>query len=611
MRRISCQLLKSVGAVVCCLFLADSGVTQVLSITEVERSGEDHPIILTQFSRPIVDINSSLVIQIDRDYVRRKAGEIFDSRQPIQSEELEAVTQILAAQAEIMGSFGPCLRSREECETILNSVSARLHALFEFVSERKGLRQRANEIFQTYRSPDRYKHIFALAAEEVERATAALRTAVEEQRVYFRLGGWMRNRSGDLRPIHIPNFDSYSDGEFFEAPRFTSLTSEELRSQLEAAREQADLVNQSGIKAAEGFISRSRVLENRVRDVVLCLSNLLRPEALRALSKKDSDILPEIEDSVASIQVQVQQILDGLGELRDLVNQLDYGADLLVTSGDLIIQGINLIETLKAGLDPLKQTTHFTIGLLESQKFKAELEDDLEDFLNEADTCKTDLDSLINDTATWGLEAYGYYFPRVYGDAMKMALEFGEEVKRFLLDDIPESTELDLRNTGARQNGDEILLRCALEDHVTSSDEAPESVELERRRLVMYQVGWHSTMSVGLVFVDQVTSDSIRLKNTFQAAPSCNLVLKHGSRSSLIYNSFWNVGLGLNFASPDLNLDTTPELGIGFVVTTAKDNLQLGVGRHLLGGNAWYWFFGVRFPAGTISVPGVITSDER
>ena len=126
----------------------------------------------------------------------------------------------------------------------------------------------------------------------------------------------------------------------------------------------------------------------------------------------------------------------------------------------------------------------------------------------------------------------------------------------------------------------------------------------------MFQVEAHAKLSAGLMFISPFDKSIVSFAKQFQAAPSYNFIVEWGSRSSYAYNTFWSVGVGVSIAAPDFNLDSSPEIGYGLVVSTARDYLQLGLGRNF-GVESWYWVFGIHLPVGTVINPARSLSMEK
>jgi hypothetical protein len=189
-------------------------------------------------------------------------------------------------------------------------------------------------------------------------------------------------------------------------------------------------------------------------------------------------------------------------------------------------------------------------------------------------------------------------------------LEFTDQVKQLLIDDVPNYTEVDLRYSGSRKPGDQVFLKAELECENGGASMPSNSVELERRTLTMFQVNAHAKLAAGVIFLSPFQKSKVAFTKQFQAAPSYNFIAKWGSRSSYACNTFWNFGIGMSVAAPDFNLDGTPEIGYGIVLSTANDCLQGGIGRNF-GVETWYWFFGLQLPVGTVINPTTTLSTEK
>ena len=117
----------------------------------------------------------------------------------------------------------------------------------------------------------------------------------------------------------------------------------------------------------------------------------------------------------------------------------------------------------------------------------------------------------------------------------------------------------------------------------------------------MFRIQAHLETVVGLVFADPLGSSQVT--NRFQAGPSYSVLLKHGSRRSILRNRLLLVGLGINVAALDFNHDDTPELEPGGVISFLGDYLQAGIGYNIPRDRG-YWFFGLRLPLPTFTLPG-------
>jgi hypothetical protein len=182
------------------------------------------------------------------------------------------------------------------------------------------------------------------------------------------------------------------------------------------------------------------------------------------------------------------------------------------------------------------------------------------------------------------------------------ALAFGEKVKRFDLDNLPGTTQLDLELTGSRADGDLVAIKVGMErPGIPVQDLEVQSLDL-RRILV------HVETAVGLVFVTrprQPTDGSGKVP--FQAAPAYSAFLKKGWRGSALWNNILRPGIGVSVAAVDFDLNGVPEIGIGGAVTLLRDWLQGGGGFNVFE-RRWYAFVGVGLPLPTFGMTTVSNS---
>jgi hypothetical protein len=188
----------------------------------------------------------------------------------------------------------------------------------------------------------------------------------------------------------------------------------------------------------------------------------------------------------------------------------------------------------------------------------------------------------------------------IYGVQLDIAaLEFGEEVYKLTLSDLPASVELDLINTGIRSDGDRLVLKMIVADK-----NSMQSRTLESREIYLFRILPHVITTVGVVFADPLAETEIQAQ--FQMAPSFNFLFKglgdqKCRRKSVAYNRLFDWGIGLHLAAPDFDKDDVPEIAAGVVVSTLHDYLQGGFAFNIFTGDP-YWFFGLRFPIPSFNI---------
>ena len=593
-------------------FNAPSFGQSILTISEI---GDEQ--LEERSAGSIVDINATLQISINVDSVRLRAAAFTQFELPFDRTALQSVINILNRETAIFDNLTFATADTEE-ESIdkLNAFSSAMSDLLGFIrrSESATLRARANDIYTrffagTSDQESLYRNLFALVSEEIDRLRLEIDRVSGQQQVSFRLGAWIQDRQSS-RPVHIPKFDTYDEGEFFEYPRWVVSISTADRQLFQNYADAADRFHKGGLaslaRLQAEYIRIGEFLG--IEEVDSCLRGLSQQIETFVTSKIDTTIsgLQQTAGTLLNVKNSLDEILDGVRNIGDIAKGLPTDPalppdaallewsnarliDLSANIGTLITELYGLPDRIEAMVAPLG-TLHNEAEILFAP---------VQDCARLVDERLGKVGSLIDAVKTWADAGINRQ--------LETALAFGQEVTRFQIENIPESTELDLRLTGSRSPGDIIFLRATL-GKPSRVNEGESVMELERRRMMMYQVEWHVDMKVGLIFANPKNIEGVILERAFQAAPSYSILLKRGSRKSVLYNRFWDFGIGLNVSAPDFNLDSTPEIGLGLVGSTARDYLQAGFGYDM-GLDVWYWFFGIRLPMAALSLPGAQTSE--
>jgi len=178
-------------------------------------------------------------------------------------------------------------------------------------------------------------------------------------------------------------------------------------------------------------------------------------------------------------------------------------------------------------------------------------------------------------------------------------LQFGEEVLALDIESVPVETQLDLRHTGRREPGDQVVfvMRGGPDDA-----DAGEHETVDSRQFSMFRILGNVSPFVSLAFANPEGATALRAE--FQAAPTYNLVYRWGDRDSAFVNRFLTPGVGLAFSALDFDGDDDLELGIGATAAFFQDWVQVGYGYDL-GTDDEYWFFGFSLPLLDIATAGV------
>lgn len=571
---------------------------QVLTIEEISRDGERHPIDFTQTAYPIVDINSTLKVHMDKNAVRRIADQMKPSKPAVEPARLDAIATILNQEAGLLALLGPSTRSFADRRADLQRFSDGLLTILTFASQQKALSENVNTILGSDLTQEQqYAAVFQLIREETFQLTQEIKRSSAAQTVHFRLGAWLlEDDGGAIRPIHVPQFDNYKEGAFYQVPRFVLPSSEELRRSYAAAVEAAKNYNENGFRSLDGLKEHILSIRDSLQSALMCLRSIAADIQTR------TDRL-EVKNAVRPLVAHTDSLIGMAQQLEGLVRMIIASPEPLKAARGSLNGALQLFKSVESNIESFDVVLSTTIENL--KRISAQVRELAQEAERSGTACLRSLTPLVKDIQEVASLIKQWQALGV-AEQRDVNLQFGNEVNRFLIEDIPESTDIDLRYTGQRSPDDQIYVKAALEDSAVAAGQPAREKEIERRVFTMFQIDWHAQLSVGVVFVSPFQRVFAK---QFQAAPSYSIVARHGSRTSYMYNRFWSVGFGLNATAPDFNLDGTPEVGLGGIVSTMKDYVQLGLGYNFGAAKA-YWFFGVRFPIGAITIPNAAPPEK-
>jgi hypothetical protein len=562
----------------------------------------------------IVDINSKVLIYVNRKVVWEKAVEFAGIKEPKKLlDDISHLTKLLNKEADILVLMKADKGlTKEQREKRLSEFSEKMKDLLVFLMQDETYRDLVNKAFEAEAEADTesfdmaYRQIFALVGKRLRELSQNLENIYSG--INFRMGGWLVRKPAGKNPVHIERFDTMEEGEFYQYPTFTMPTTEEARKKFNEFKNAADRFEEGGFKAllnVEENIKRlNDLMETELKNVVDCWRN--------AITTIRDTIIQEGKDlqfpKTKILQAKVEDLMKIIKDLQDARKKLEESPADLVTHIQVMNDIRELIAILKTTSDYLLDNfADMETEIMENlktltAKAKAILSDQLD---NIHKNCYTGLKNLaegiVNETTSF-LSQFnkGFY---MLDEQAKAALELGDKVDSFMINEIPETGTLDLRRTGARKEGDSIYIKAILEKKPAgdTTENKTKSSVIGEKTLVLYKiVSIH--VKLGMIFADPFNNEGLALTRKFQAAPSYSVLLKIGNRKSLIYNQIIRLSFGLNVAALDFNQDSNYELGLGVVISVFKDYLQFGVGRNMQC-DRWYWFFGIQLPWGSITVP--------
>jgi hypothetical protein len=586
----------------------------MLSIREREPDGDT----LTIGKSGIVDINSTLLIKVDRESVRRLAVARVGSAGAV-SDLLGRLDALIQFRDTALAAVGPALvawnTSAKDNAAIaalhqgLHPTLAIARQVISAAPEGSRLRGRLNAALRQFIDgqsggiEDLYRLVFTVAVDEADALRLERDSILKVAGVFVQVGGWSVTAKGS-RPLHFDGFDENPNLEDFEVERFgigaIALTEEQKR-QLARAGEIARRFNEQG--AAAGLTDLSGGIRSAIGQAVLplidqataCVEQIRTeageviglPGAVPETGKKQVNevALPALQDLRTSIVSLKEKYSAGAGTADQSMAQF-----LIATNEDLTSL-YRKAESAKTALITLQGALAARPGALgatgaEVAKrltgLRARTRDCGDSLQVKLAAARASADALVQNLL--GVR-------QINADI----LAFTDRVLRLDIDHIPEAIEFRLRYAGERRDGDRLLVRALLG---TAGDRAPVREDYE---LTMFRIQLHLETVVGLIFADPLGSSQVT--GRFQAGPSYSILLKRGSRKSTVRNRFLLVGAGLNIAALDFDHDDTPELAVGAVMSLLGDYLQGGIGYNIPRDRG-YWFFGLRLPVPTLTLPG-------
>jgi len=570
-------------------------------ILTVEERDQDGGVDTTTALSAIVDINSKLRIYVDRVALRNGATAALGETpgladlseramrlQAIADSGIEALPRLQQALSDWAAS---ARHDTRDLQTALERVAPSALAIIEIAEGDPILRGRLNAALAT--SLDRsivvqYRAVFEAALEEARLLGVRLDSVLTAGGVYIQMGGWVVGDGGQ-RPLHIPKFDRYPEGERFEVQRFNLklLLSGDLRSRFEQAEQTAASINERGVGGALG-------LQRASPEAILPLLEPL-DSCATVLEGGVQSLTATAEAGIEALQARLEATLSALRGYRAFLAGLQ---ERYAGEGETAVMGPGtfLQSTASDLLELLERTERLTRTISDYSEMLAVAARTGEAFGDARSAAAGCQDQLVRyASAIESLQ--GVFGGSAAAQSINSeALEFGDEVLKLDLQDVPSETEVSLITAGARQSGDVLVLKIAAGNAEQGRN------DLEVAELTMVRVLPHLELAVGLNFADPL--DSTGVTNRFQAAPAYSVLYTWGSRGSMVYNRLLRVGFGVNVAALDFDKDDTPELGVGFVISTFRNFLQAGIGYNIPD-DSGYWFFGLKLPTASFTLPGV------
>lgn len=554
---------------------------QILSVTENHR-GDKRNILIDD--KQIVEINSTLEVHVSKV----KLLEAIESQFPALEQTVELETkliklqQALRNQSTVISILENQLVTADEQKTFFDIMDSFLTEIQSDAYLSKQYEDLSAAFFTSNSFADgnsMESYIFSNLNNDILRIQEELKS-VETSRYQVSVVAFKKDQSGGDR-VHIQNYDTYSNRDYFNVERWVTSLSEEQKQQFEAL---AKIAKENNAKKTELF----KELKNKL------LKEFGSIDCFIGFKTNSVSVIKNIElNDVIPTQVKTK-----IATLKTAINKFETLYKLLKT--DIRQWNIAILFDIKTEIQSViahLKTVNTDFSDLQAQIGQTTIVSKFKPLADEFNTCytkvKTDIEKLQKGIALLFNLQTNYIANRSIGD----------EVLSFSVDNLPETGYVNLKNTGKRQSGDKLLIEMILR-MPSSVEGAPEQIfTLEQREFTMQLIGARSEIAVGLVFANPFGKAGLNLQSNrdFFYAPSASVLLKFGSSKSYFYNEFLDFGVGLNFASPDFNTDGTPEFGAGIITTAFKDIISVGLNYNITLDN-FYWFFGINLP---FNLPGL------
>lgn len=564
---------------------------QLLKMKEITTGGNEYELNPDTAKRnksliryPSVDINSIIKITVDTSLIKQEALKFTAIQTNLPVAQMKGVSDFLSKRLDRIKEINVKGNDIAEKRKALESFSNEIIPIFEILDQldsANSLKIKVNKILiePGLSTTDIYNGIFDLLQDEITSIGAAYKSSIEQNKVFFRLGTSINNT-----PVHLDGFDNYKEGDYYLVPPFITTIPEDQKNDFQKYKELATQANAKGLQTFSGqlqevlnplLVSIKKELQDSISGPLASFEN--------AISKL-ANISTEVKTQLAKNEGKIVNLVASIDLLKAYitdVNQDNYWENL----AKAISKVFSEYTSLKQSLNDL--VSYKTEELLPA--FNLALADLKKGYEEGKLLVDRQIDALHHFVDSNFLQQIGIT-KKIDESLQKLA----KEVIELPLDNIPtKAAVLDLKRTVVRKNGDRLYFKAVL-TKAASDNGKQEERTIDYTSICLYQIGLHNSIQATMILVDNL-SDKFKSEKQFQFAPSYSVLFKKGSRKCSFYNDFLDFGLGVNVATLDFNKDDNPEVGLGLVVSSFKDYLQVGCGRNF-GVDQNYWFFGIRLP---------------
>lgn len=564
---------------------------QLMKITETSAKPE---ITLNLATEPIVDINAALKIEMFKDRLTDSISQNQNTN-PELTAKLKALLYILQSQQEILKLLTPPTTGDTSNLKNLTLYSKLMTNFYTNLMEYPDLRQEVDTLFreavQKRRNhtldhtiyPTLQSYVIKNLSSITDKISADIQNSPGLSKINIQVVAFLTTKTASDERVHIENFDNYSEGEFYNVPRWvTTFSQDDVNQFNQISQISKDLNSQISTK----FSSISKLIPDSLNSYI-CFSNLLSD-----LQKRVTALTGQAANELASFtngtEKQVEDIYKAMQAFQQLKN--NQSGNPLQQFNQVSTQFLNLANDLPNEIATLKNQLSAT-----ATKTFPEI-----DTINaELNNCMAVLKSDVSIVSSVYNIAGNLLQP--FQSTANTAQKVIGNVFSFNIDKLPKVGYIDLRKTGKRENGDELVMKVIYQTEDDIAKNQPGQT-LDKVTIKLQQINFYSQTNISVILTSPIGNNSnVTLKNKFQFAPAGSLLLKLGSRNSSLWNSI-SPGLGLILSTPDFNLDGTPDISYGLVMTLFQNILSIGLSYNTTTSSP-FWFFGVSLPFANLGVP--------
>ncbi len=565
---------------------------QILSIVENNR-GKKLDISINDAQ--IVDINGNLEVSISKDaLIERIRNDYpqFSNKVDLQSK-INALEKALVDQAKLLELLEQNAMNKADKEAFYTGILSFIAA----VKADPDLRTEANALVLDWAvkygasstNPNTVGPEYYLLTNLNKNLLSAKEelSGLKGQSFNISMVAYIKTKLSDDDRVHIKNFDTYKDRDYYSVPRWVTTLSKPQTEKLEELKKMADDYN---TKAPNYFDNFKTELLQKFPEVD-CI--IIQKSKLQDLLNDSS-----IKDSVKNmVRAEIEAVIARYDSMITILKKIKQ--DLSSWTIDTPFVVLEEAKNLLAVVESMKVV--FDNAAVAISKLTTEVTS-LTDGFN---ACYLSLknSAIAVASATGILKDQQIRF-----DSTK---QLQKEVLKFGIENLPATGFIKLEGAGPRENGDKIeidlIIRIPTKESGDSDNDGSTTSEdnesLETRIVTMQLIGLRSETVVGIILADSYNENNFKPAGDrrFLYAPAASLLLKIGSRHSRLYNEFIDFGLGVSVSTPDFNTDGTPEFGAGVMFTAFKDILSVGINYNVTLDTP-YWSFGINLP---FNLPGI------